>query len=138
MISLIIGHKGSGKTKRLIHFVNAAADESPGNVVCVEKGQKLTFDVTHKVRLIDTETYGINGFDELYAFLCGICAANYDVTHIFVDATLKIGGRDYDNLIHFLDRISVIAEESNTKLIFTVSCNVDELPEGIHHFASIE
>ena len=36
MISLIIGHKGSGKTKHLIQMVNEAVESSKGNVVCVE------------------------------------------------------------------------------------------------------
>ena len=138
MISLIIGRKGTGKTKKLIDRVNEAATSSPGNVVCIEKEQKLTFDISHSVRLIDTDVYGVNGFDELYAFMCGICAANYDVTHIFVDATLKIGGRDYEGLIHFLDRISVISEETNTKLVFTIACDMNELPDGIHHFAVVD
>ena len=137
MISLIIGNKGTGKTKRLIDMTNSAADNSRGNVVCVEKGQKLTYDLSHSVRLVDTEIYGINGYGELYGFLSGICAGNFDVTDIFVDATLKIGGRDYDELIAFLDRISVLAEESNTRFVFTISCDMQDLPEGIHHFATI-
>ena len=37
MVSLIIGHKGSGKTKLLVDRVNAAVEKSNGNVICVEK-----------------------------------------------------------------------------------------------------
>ena len=83
MVSIIVGNKGSGKTKRLIDMVNHAADASRGNVVCVEKGQKLTFDVAHRVRLVDTEAYGINSYDEYYGLLSGLCAGNYDLTAIF-------------------------------------------------------
>ena len=137
MISLIIGRKGTGKTKRLIDMVNTTAASSKGNVVCIEKGQKLTFDLSHSARLVDTELYGINGYGELYGFLCGICAANFDVTDIFVDATLKIGGKDYNELISFLDRVSALAEESNTRFVFTISSDMSELPDGIHHFATI-
>ena len=64
MIKLIIGNKGSGKTKKLIDLVNTAAKNSPGNVVCVEKGDTLTFSVAREVRLIDVENYGISGYDE--------------------------------------------------------------------------
>ena len=88
MIQLIIGNKGSGKTKKLIDLVNTATETSKGNVVCVEKGDTLTYSITHKARLIDAESYGINGYGELYALLCGIQSANHDVTDIFVDATL--------------------------------------------------
>ena len=137
MVSIIVGKKGSGKTKRLLEMVNHASENSLGNVVCVEKGQKLTFDVTHRVRLVDTESYGINGYDEYYGMLCGLCAGNYDLTDIFGDATLKIGGADMDALTHFLDRISVLAEESNTRFVFTVSCNLSDLPDGIDHVAQV-
>ena len=131
MIALIIGNKGSGKTKRLIDKANAAVESSKGNVVCVEKGQKLTYDVNHRARLVDTDSYGIQGFDAFYGFLAGICAGNYDVTDIFIDATLKIGGRDYEQLADFFEKISRTSESADTNFIFTVSCDESELPERI-------
>ena len=103
MISLIIGNKGSGKTKHLIEDVNAAVAASNGNVVCIEKGNKLRFDVSSSARLIDIEEFGISGYDAYYGFLSGICAGNYDVTHVLGDATLRIVGRDYDKVVDFLD-----------------------------------
>ncbi len=136
MIQLIIGNKGSGKTKKLIDLVNTATETSKGNVVCVEKGDTLTYSITHKARLIDAESYGINGYGELYALLCGIQSANHDVTDIFVDATLRLGGRDYNELVAFFDRLSVVAEESNTKYTFTVSCAEEDLPAHIFDIAS--
>jgi ABC-type branched-subunit amino acid transport system ATPase component len=79
MVKLIIGRKGSGKTKKLIDLVNAATEASKGNVVCVEKGDTLTYSITHKARLIDAESYGISGYGELYALLCGIQSANRNI-----------------------------------------------------------
>ena len=137
MINVIIGKKGSGKTKKLIALVNQAVEASRGNVICVEKGLKLTYDINYRARLIDTDVYGINGYDSLYSFLCGICASDHDITDVFVDATLKIGGADYDELLHFFDRLSVVAEESNTKFTFTISCDVAELPAGIQNFVTV-
>ena len=96
MIKLIIGKKGSGKTKKLVDMVNAAAETSLGNVVCIEKGDTLTYSVTHKARLIDAESYGISGYGEYFGMVAGIKAGNNEVTHIFGDATLRIGERDYD------------------------------------------
>ena len=72
MITLIIGNKGSGKTKRLIQLANEAVEKSNGNVVVIEKGAKLTYDVSHKARLIDIEQYNVSGFDAFYGFLSGI------------------------------------------------------------------
>lgn len=131
MIKLIIGRKGSGKTKRLVDAVNTTTEQSQGNVVCIEKGETLNFSVTHKARLINTETYGITGYDAFYGMLCGVCAGNYDVTDVFVDATLRIVGRDYDHLADFFDRVSALSEETNTNYVFTVSCDEEELPAHI-------
>ena len=135
MIKIIIGKKGSGKTKKLVDLVNAATAESLGNVVCIEKGDTLNFSVTHKARLINTETYGISGFDAFYGMLCGVCAGNYDVTDIFSDATLKIVGKDFDHLADFFDRVSALSEETNTNFVFTVSCDESELPQHIFEVA---
>lgn len=129
MITLIIGKKGSGKTKKLIEAVNDTAKSSLGNVVCVEKGDVLTYSVSHAVRLVDTDSYGISGYNEYYALICGIAAGNHDVTHIFGDATLKIGG-GIDGLESFLTRVSAIAEDSNIRFTFTISADESELPAG--------
>ena len=127
MIKLIIGKKGSGKTKKLIETVNAAAKNSPGNVVCIEKGDALTFSVAREVRLIDIENYGVKGYDEYYAMLCGIAASNHDVTHIFGDATLKIGG-GIDGLDKFFDRLK---GNDEIEYVFTISCDENELPQDV-------
>ena len=131
MISLIIGNKGSGKTKRIIDMANEAVATSNGSVVCVEKGKKLIYDVNHKARLCDTDSYSINGFDAFYGFLAGLCAANYDITDVFVDATFKIGGRDYEQFADFIISIAKISEDCSTNYVFTVSCDESDLPERI-------
>ena len=131
MISLIIGDKGCGKTKRLIQATNAAADNSIGDVVCIEKGKKLLYDISHKVRLIDTEVYNIQGFDAFFGFISGICATNYDITDIFVDATLKIGGTSFEDFAGFVEKLAPLSESSGTNITFTVSCEENEIPASV-------
>ena len=46
MLKIIIGVKGTGKTKTLVEMVNTTAEQSEGSVVCLEKGEKLRYDVT--------------------------------------------------------------------------------------------
>ena len=132
MIKLIIGKKGSGKTKKLVDMVNSAAETSLGNVVCIEKGDTLTFSVNHKARLIDADAYEISGYGEYFGLLSGIKSGNHDVTHIFGDATLRIGNRNYGDLIIFLERLSKIED---VDFIFTVSCDESELPAKIFEIA---
>ena len=134
MIKLIIGRRGSGKTKKLVDMVNEATAASLGNVVCIEKGDTLTYSVTHKARLIDADAYGISGYGEYYGMLSGIKAGNNDITHIFGDATLRIGTRDYDELVAFFGRLSPIED---VEFVFTVSADKEELPEKLFKIAEI-
>ncbi len=132
MIKLIIGKKGAGKTKKLVELVNGAAETSLGNVVCVEKGGTLTFSVSHKARLIYADDFSISGYDEYYGLLAGVKAGNHDVTHIFGDATLRIGSRDSGELEVFLRRLSKI---DDVEFVFTISCDESDLPETIFEVA---
>lgn len=131
MVTLIIGKKGTGKTKKLINLTNEAVEASNGNVVVIEKGSKLTYDVTHKARLIDTEQYSITGYDTFFGFLSGLCAGNYDVTDVLVDSTLKIGGQDFDAFADFITKINVLAAKTETKFTFLVSADETELPKSL-------
>ncbi len=131
MVTLIIGKKGSGKTKKLISLANEAVSESNGNVVVIEKGAKLTYDVTHKARLVDTEQYNIMGYDTFFGFLSGICAGNYDVTDILVDSTMKIGGQSFNDLADFITKVNVLAAKSETKFTFLISADESELPKSL-------
>lgn len=137
MVSLIIGHKGTGKTKHLIELVNAAVGHSDGNVVCVEKEPKLTYDVHYRVRLIDTDLYGIQGYDAFYGFLCGVCAGDHDITDVFIDATLKIGGADFGALALFLENLDGVSKASNKNITLTISADKDDLPERIFGFCAV-
>lgn len=128
MIRLIIGKKGSGKTKKLIQLANEAVAKSSGNVVVIDKGAKLTYDVTHKARLIDTDVYGIKGYDMLLGFISGICAGNYDVTDIFVDSTFKICPDGVNGLEPFVVKLNALEQESGARITLLVSSGDAELP----------
>ena len=129
MIKLFIGGKGSGKTKTLIEMVNNAVSESKGNVVCIEKGDKLIHDITYKARLIDTDAYSVCDADALYGFIAGILASNSDITDVFVDSALKICGNDTAAFETLLGRLKGITNDIN--LVMTSSITVEECPEGI-------
>ncbi len=134
MISLIVGKKGTGKTKILLDMVAAAEKASSGNVVCVEKVPNLTYDIPSSVRLMETSKDGIEGYDEFYGFLAGILAGNFDITDLFIDSTLRIGGRDYDKLGTFLQRLNQSIGNREVNVIFTISADRSELPESVTTF----
>lgn len=133
MIKLFIGGKGSGKTKTLIELVNNATAASKGSVVCIEKGDKLTHDITYKARLIDSDEYSISTADDLYGFIAGVLASNSDITDLFVDSGLKICGNDTVGFEKVLNKLEKIANEVN--IVMTASIAVDECPAGIKAYA---
>ena len=134
MINLIVGKKGSGKTKQLIEFVNEATKISDGIVVCIEKGSKLTYDINHDARLIDINKFGIADSNSLYGFLAGLEAANYDITEVYIDGILKICGDDLGCLASLFDRIEGLSDSFSAKYFFTVSVDEDELPDSIKKY----
>lgn len=129
MIKLFIGGKGSGKTKTLIEMVNNAVNNSNGNVVCIEKGDKLIHDITYKARLIDTDAYSVSDAEALYGFIAGILASNSDITDIFVDSALKIVGNDTDAFAAMLEKLNKITADVN--LVMTSSIAVEDCPAAI-------
>ena len=129
MIKLFIGGKGSGKTKTLIELVNNATAASNGSVVCIEKGDKLTHDITYKARLIDTDEYSVSTADTLYGFIAGVLASNSDITDIFVDSALKIIGNDVQGFEMMLNKLEALVKDVN--LTMTASITVEECPDAI-------
>ncbi len=131
LTKLIVGLKGTGKTKTLIEMVNSATSSSNGAVVCLEKGDKLRFDVTYKARLMDTSEYGISGADALYGFVCGIYASNHDITHIFIDSAMKMCDDTVEGLAKFFRPAVAFAEKAGIDLVLTSSVNEDDLPADL-------
>ena len=134
MLKLIIGVKGTGKTKALINMVNTAVDSSKGNVVCIEKGDKLTYDVKHQARLIDTKQYFISDAQSLFGFVAGILASNHDVTDLFIDSALKICGNDNAAFDKFLDEVNALVEKIDVNVVMTSSIPVEEASETVNKY----
>jgi len=131
MLKLIVGVKGTGKTKTLIDLANTALDNVKGCVVVIEKGTKLTHEIKNKARLVNTEEYGINDAHMLYGFVAGTYASNYDVSNVFIDSALKICGNDMQEFIKFVKTVDSMCAAHNIELVMTSSIPVEEVPEEL-------
>ena len=131
MIKLIIGKKGTGKTKTLIDLVNTALSTSEGAVVCIEKGDKLRLAVNYKCRLIDTEEYSIVDGETLYGFVAGILASNHDVTDLFIDSALKICQNDAATFDKFLDAVDALTKSREVNIVITSSLAPEDATEKV-------
>lgn len=136
MITLLTGKKGSGKTKKLIELANAALETSKGYVVVIEKGLKLTYDISHAARLVDADAYKIQSADMLFGFVSGICAGNYDVTDILIDSTLKITGTGAEVVEELVEKLKKLGEEANTNFVLSISAAEDEIPASVVEFVA--
>ena len=123
MIKLIVGAKGSGKTKTMIDMINNATKTTSGNIVVIN----------HAARLLDADEYDINGADMLYGFVAGVLAGNYDITELFIDGILKIVDHNMDAAAKVLAEIDKIAGNS-VEVVVTVSADQASLPEGIKKY----
>ncbi len=132
MIKLITGKRGTGKTKILIDAIHEAEKNSKGNVVAIQKGSSLNTDITYKVRLINIEDYAIDGVEAFYGFIAGILSSDHDCTDIFVDATLKITGREYAKVGEMFEKLEKISAE--TTITCTISADNSELSDNIKKF----
>lgn len=121
MIHVIMGLKGSGKTKKLIDAIHGAVAEARGDVVCIEYGRKLTYDVTYKVRLVDSQEYGIKGTDMLKGFLSGLHAGNFDITDVFIDNLYKTIGTDLAAAEEFVAWCAKFAADNSMEITMTIS-----------------
>ena len=121
MIHVIKGLKGSGKTKKLIAAINEAVAEAHGDVVCIEYGKKLTYDVSYRVRLVDSKEYGINNLDMLKGFLSGLHAGTFDITNVYIDNLYKTIGNDRAVGEEFVAWCAAFAESNNMNITITIS-----------------
>ncbi len=134
MVKLIIGLKGTGKTKTLIGMVNSSVDSSNGSVVCLEKGDKLRYDIKYQARLIDVDEYGVDDAQALYGFIAGIYASNSDITHIFIDSAIKMCQKDMESFSIFVRETVAFAEKWNIDIVMTSSVTEDMLPDDIKKY----
>ncbi len=136
MIHVIMGLKGSGKTKKLIDAINAAVASASGDVVCIEYGKKLTYDLTYKVRLVDSKEYGICSTDMLKGFLSGLHAGNFDITNVFIDNLYKTIGTDRAAAEDFVAWCGKFAANNNMEITMTISDDPSEAGEAIKQYIS--
>ena len=135
MIRVIVGKKGSGKTKQVIEMINSAVDTEHGNVVCIEKGEKLMLDISHKIRLVEASEYDIADYTAMKGFISGLYAGNYDITHIFIDSLTKIIGSEVNfETEKFLDWLNGFSQKNGIKFTITISDEESLMSEGIKKY----
>ena len=135
MVSILMGLKGSGKTKRLVDMVREAVKEETGDVVCIERERKLTFDIPYQARLIDAGSYDIGSYEFLKGLICGVHAGNYDITHFFIDNFYKlVNDKNTDSLISFIAWLEKFSAAENISFVLSITSDPEFAPEAIKKY----
>ena len=135
MVSILMGLKGSGKTKRLVDMVRVAVKEETGDVVCIEKQRKLTYDIPYLARLIEAGTYDIGSYEFLKGLICGVHAGNYDITHFFIDNFYKlVNDKDPNALVEFVTWLERFSENEHISFVLSITSDPDSVPEALKNY----
>ena len=135
MVRLIMSGSGEGKTKQLLELMNAAADTETGCMVCIEPTRNMSFSLRHQTRLVDASEFGIDSFECLRGFICGMYAGNYDISHVFIDNLLKTVGQGINSETEaFLNWLDTFGERNGIKFTVTISAEVSDATEGMQKF----
>ena len=135
MVKVIMGPKGTGKTKQMIDLINTAVETEHGNVVAIAHDSKLTFDINYKIRLVETSDYDIPNYDTLKGFLYGLYASNYDITHVFIDSLNKlVSTENKADVEAFLDWLEAFSQKSGIKYTVSISEDKPTPGEGVRRF----
>lgn len=136
MVRVIMGVKGTGKTKQMIELINSAVQSEHGNVVCIERGPKLTYDIHYKIRLVEASQYNLSSYDMLRGFISGLYAGNYDITHVFIDSLTKVVPSDAGDpeVEEFLDWLNSFAAQNKIKFTVTISADASLATEGVKKY----
>ena len=132
MVSILMGLKGSGKTKRLVELVREAVKEETGDVVCIEKERKLTYDIPYQARLIEAGAYDIGSYEFLKGLICGIHAGNYDITHFFIDNFYKlVSDKSPEAFAEFIVWLEKFSENEHISFVLSVTSDPETAPESL-------
>jgi len=132
MVNLILGPEGSGKTKQLIASIDTALKNESGNMVCIEKGNTMRFDVDHRVRLIDSGEYSLSGYPFLKGFVSGLHAGNFDIVHVFIDNLYKVSQtKSADEAGEFLAWCDAFSEKNGVSFTLTLTGEPDKMPASL-------
>lgn len=135
MVRVIMGEKGTGKTKKLIEMINAAASQEAGNVVCIESEKSMTFDIHYHVRLIVADEYEIASYEAIRGFISGLYAGNYDISHIFIDNLLKIvGGKSDHEAELFLNWLEKFSDAHGVRFTVAISEDPSHATDGMKKY----
>jgi len=128
MVKLLVGHKGTGKTKQMIDLANDKVEVAKGSVIFINKNHRLTYDLNHKMRVICMEDYSdLTNIDEYIGFVYGIISSDYDIETLYIDGILKHDDVELGDMPEFIGRLKGISAKYEIEFVVSLSAEKEEL-----------
>ena len=128
MVKLLIGHKGSGKTNKMLQIANEKVKNAAGSTVFINKNHRLMYELSYRIRVICMEDFeAITNIDEYIGFLYGIISSDHDIEMIFIDSILKHADVSMGDLPDFIDRLKAISDIYDLDFIVSISAEKEEM-----------
>ena len=128
MVKLLVGHKGSGKTKQMIELANDTVEKAQGSVIFINKNQRLMYDLKYRIRVVDMDDYEhVTNSDEYIGFLYGIISSDHDIEYIFIDSILKHADFSLGDLPEYIDRLKDISKNYGMDFVVSLSADQEEM-----------
>lgn len=138
MVKLLIGHKGSGKTKKMVDMANASLESVNGSIVFINKNHRLMYDLKYRIRVVCMEDYEhVTNIDEYIGFLYGIISQDHDIEIIFIDSILKHADVKLEDLEEFLARLASISDKYGPEFVVSISEDMEALGSYIKNYKII-
>lgn len=128
MVKLLVGHKGTGKTKQMIDLANNQVENSNGSIIFINKNSRLMYDLKYRIRVVCMEEYEhITNSDEYIGFIYGIISSDHDIETIFIDSILKHADFSLGDLPEFLTRLKNISKNYGMDFVVSLSAEKEEM-----------
>tara|TARA_Y100000588_G_C14206296_1_gene904820 strand:+ start:1205 stop:1618 length:414 start_codon:yes stop_codon:yes gene_type:complete len=131
MVKIIVGKKGTGKTKRMINMANDDIKSLNGHVVFIDDDKRHIYDLNHDLRFMSMDEFPVKTADEFFGFLCGVISNDYDIEKVYIDGLLKIANICEEDLAKFVPRLEQLTKQYDFNVVFTVSADKAELATEI-------
>jgi hypothetical protein len=134
MVKLVVGEKGTGKTKRMLEMANDKAQKAQGSIIFIDRDKKFMHSLRHSVRLVSLEEYPVKDIKSFIGFLCGIIASDHDIETIFIDRLLQLTDLEIEGVASMIKEIERLCNGHDIQFVISISCSLDRLPEELKEY----
>lgn len=134
MVKIIMGQRGTGKSKKMIELANNLLNQDSGDIVFINNNSRHMYDLNHDIRFIDISEFEIEDYCMCYGFICGVISEDFDISQIFIDGISEISDDKQNSFQQFLNGIQKISEKFDITFTLAVDGDVETAPKYVKEY----